>query len=184
LDGNDPRLIDVGIMSKYPIRTIDTHIHEWNNQINWFTFSRDCLECDISLPDDKKIRLFVNHFKSMFDPDDPCNGRKNTRTKRLIQAKRVKDIILSEFPNGDGSYAILGDLNDYLESDGQGDTSIGELASWDKVETSCLERSLRKDGLISTTETLIVIILRHTNSLITYYYLRHWLRPTLLLNLK
>jgi exonuclease III len=84
LDGNDPRLIDVGIMSKYPIINIDTHIHEWNNEINWFTFSRDCLECDIALPDGKKIRLFINHFKSMFDMNDPCNGRKNSRNKRLI----------------------------------------------------------------------------------------------------
>jgi predicted extracellular nuclease len=98
------------------------------------------LECDIALPGDKKIRLLVNHFKSMFDLNDPCNGRKNTRDKRVIQAKRVKDIVLNEFPNGDGSYAILGDLNDYLESDGQGDTSIGELANWDKVENVLLRK--------------------------------------------
>jgi endonuclease/exonuclease/phosphatase family metal-dependent hydrolase len=140
LDGNDPRLIDVGVMSKYPIISIDTHIHEWNNEINWFTFSRDCLECDIALPDGKKIRLFINHFKSMFDINDPCNGRKNSRNKRLIQSKRVKDIVLNKFPNGDGSYAILGDLNDYLETDGQGATSIGDLANWDVVENIVLRK--------------------------------------------
>src|SRR5918996_3231040 len=87
-----------------------------------------------------KIRLFINHFKSMFDINDPCNGRKNSRNKRLIQSKSVKDIVLNKFPNGDGSYAILGDLNDYLETDGQGATSIGDLANWDVVENIVLRK--------------------------------------------
>ena len=52
----------------------------------------------------------------------------------LIQAKRVKEIVLDEFSNGEGAYAIIGDLNDYLESDSQGVTSIGELVNWNKVE--------------------------------------------------
>lgn len=34
LDGNDPRLIDVGVLSKYPIERIDTHIDEWDNQLH------------------------------------------------------------------------------------------------------------------------------------------------------
>ncbi|HSF01185.1 MAG TPA: hypothetical protein VLA48_09865 [Nitrososphaeraceae archaeon] len=48
-DGNDPRLIDVTILSKYPIEKMDTYIHEFNNEIRALTFSRDCLECDIKL---------------------------------------------------------------------------------------------------------------------------------------
>ena len=117
LDGNDPRFIDVAIMSKYPLENIDTHVDEYNNEIRWYTFSRDCLECDVLLPDNKRIRLFVNHFKSMFDKDNPCNGRSKSHRKRQIQSQRVKDLVKDEFPNGDGNYVILGDLNDYIETD-------------------------------------------------------------------
>ncbi len=134
LDGNDPRFIDVAIMSKYPLENIDTHVDEWNKEIKWYTFSRDCLECDVILPENKRIRLFVNHFKSMFEKNDPCNGRKKSHRKRQIQAERVKDLVLDEFPNGEGEYVILGDLNDYLETDSQGETAIDEIANWNMVE--------------------------------------------------
>jgi endonuclease/exonuclease/phosphatase family metal-dependent hydrolase len=134
LDGNDPRLIDVGLLSKYPIQRIDTHIDEWDNQLHSHMFSRDCLECDIVLPEDKTLRLFVNHFKSMLDKDDPCNGRKNTREKRLHQSQRVKDIVSQQFPDGTGNFAIIGDFNDYLETDQQAETGIGDLVNWNFVE--------------------------------------------------
>lgn len=134
IDGNDYRLIDVAVMSKYPILKIDTHISEWSNELNGPLFSRDCLECDILCPDNKRIRLFVNHLKSMSDPDDECNGRRNTRRKRMIQARRIKEIIHEEFPNGDGNFAIIGDLNDYKATDSQGETSLGEFYTWNKVE--------------------------------------------------
>ena len=134
LDGNDPRFIDVAIMSKYPLENIDTHVDEWNKEIKWYTFSRDCLECDVVLPDNKRIRLFVNHFKSMFDKDDPCNGRNKSHRKRQIQSERVMDLVEDEFPSGDGNYVILGDLNDYMETDSQGKTGIDEIVNWNKVE--------------------------------------------------
>ncbi len=134
LDGNDPRFIDVAIMSKYPLENIDTHVDEWNKEIKWYTFSRDCLECDVIIPENKRIRLFVNHFKSMFEKNDPCNGRKKSHRKRQIQAERVKDLVLDEFPNGEGEYVILGDLNDYLETDSQGETAIDEITDWSMVE--------------------------------------------------
>ena len=75
------RFIDVAIMSKYPLENIDTHVDEWNKEIKWYTFSRDCLECDVILPENKRIRLFVNHFKSMFEKNDPCNGKKVPQKK-------------------------------------------------------------------------------------------------------
>lgn len=141
LDGNDPRFIDVAIMSKYPLENIDTHVDEWNKEIKWYTFSRDCLECDVILPENKRIRLFVNHFKSMFEKNDPCNGRKKSHRKRQIQAERVKDLVLDEFPNGEGEYVILGDLNDYLETDSQGETAIDEITDWGMVENIIKRRT-------------------------------------------
>ena len=139
IDGNDPRFIDVGVLSRYAIENIDTHIHEKDGQSRYPLFSRDCLECDIVLPDEKRLRLFVNHFKSMYNPKNPCSGRKDTRNKRLNQAVRVKKIVEEQFPDSSpGSerrpFAILGDFNDYLEPDTQGETSIGDLVNWERVE--------------------------------------------------
>jgi predicted extracellular nuclease len=149
LDGNDPRLIDIGILSRFPIEKIDTHIHEWDKELRGPIFSRDCLECDIVLPEKKRFRLFINHFKSMYNPQDKCNGRRATRERRLHQARRVKEIVSEEFPKGEGEdkqhpFAILGDLNDYLQTDSQGGTSIGELVKWNRVE-NIVARLLKKD---------------------------------------
>ena len=138
IDGNDPRFIDVGVLSRYPIENIDTHIHEKAEGSRSPLFSRDCLECDIVLPENKRLRLFVNHLKSMYNPKNPCSGRKDTRKKRLLQAQRVKQIVSEQIPDSSGNseqaFAILGDFNDYLETDSQGQTSIGDLVNWERVE--------------------------------------------------
>jgi exonuclease III len=55
IDGNDLRFIDVGILSRHPIENIDTHIHEKDGQSRYSLFSRDCLECDVVLPDEKRL---------------------------------------------------------------------------------------------------------------------------------
>jgi predicted extracellular nuclease len=84
----------------------------------------------------KILTLFVNHFKSMLDKNDPAHGRKNTRTKRVKQAAEVKKIVKARFGANPGSapWAVLGDLNDFLEPS-QGTTSgITDLVTWSEVE--------------------------------------------------
>jgi hypothetical protein len=39
----------------------------------------------------------------MFDRSDPYNERMNSRKKRMIQEKLVKEIVLDEFRNGEGA---------------------------------------------------------------------------------
>ena len=64
-DSNDPRLIDVAILSRYPIVTIKTHMYErfkkddgkWDN-----LFSRDCLEVEIALEDSEGNSLKSNYL--------------------------------------------------------------------------------------------------------------------------
>lgn len=133
ISGNDPRLINVAVLSKYPIGSIETHVDEWDEEFQRPLFKRDCLECDIVISSGNKIRIFVNHFKSMYHKDDPCNGRSRSMKERSRQAQRVKEIILERFPGGDGMYAILGDFNDYLEADTQGISAIRDLVRWHKV---------------------------------------------------
>jgi len=108
IDGNDPRFIDVGVLSKYPIAAIRTHRHERNNANTARLFSRDCLEVDIDV-DGKTLTLFINHFKSMVE------GRGATRARRLEQATRVAALVdaAQQADGYTGNLIVLGDLNDY-----------------------------------------------------------------------
>jgi endonuclease/exonuclease/phosphatase family metal-dependent hydrolase len=134
IDGNDPRRIDVGLLSKYPIENISTHINDYDASADSYDFSRDCLECDIVVSKSKKLRLFINHLKSMLDRKDPCKGRLLTRNKRLCQAKKIKSIVSSKMNLDKDDFVILGDLNDYLEDDAQGKSAIRGLVLWSEVE--------------------------------------------------
>jgi endonuclease/exonuclease/phosphatase family metal-dependent hydrolase len=134
IDGNDPRRIDVGLLSKYPIENIATHINDYSASSKSYEFSRDCLECDVIVSNSKKIRLFINHLKSMLDKTNPCKGRQLTRARRLSQAKMVVKIVSSKMNLDKDDFVILGDFNDYLENDQQGQSAILDLVGWNKVE--------------------------------------------------
>jgi predicted extracellular nuclease len=135
IDGNDPRRIDVAMLSRYPLTNIQTYNHLWSSEIGWFVFARDCLVADVLAPSGFTLTLFVNHFKSMLDKKDKKNGRRKTRFKRIVQSQTVKQIVQSRFgPNaGDYPFIVLGDLNDYLETDDQGESGIAELVTWGQV---------------------------------------------------
>lgn len=128
VDGNDPRLIDVAVLSKLPITRIRSH-QQLRNKAGVEVFSRDCLEVDVDV-DGTPVTLFVNHFKSMIET------REETRPKRELQAEEVKEIIEKRFgPNpGSEKFVVLGDLNDYPEEDAQGKTGLKKLVEWDQVE--------------------------------------------------
>jgi endonuclease/exonuclease/phosphatase family metal-dependent hydrolase len=133
VDGNDPRLIDVAVVSKHPIVHVRSNQHL--REDNAYLFSRDCLEVELAI-DGKPLYLFVNHLKSMFDKRDPTNGRRNTYAKRRLQARTVKEIAEARFgaQAGKQPLIVLGDLNDYLEDDDSGTSAIRELVEWDQLE--------------------------------------------------
>jgi len=133
VDGNDPRQIDVAVLSRFPLVATRSHQHVRDGSA--FLFSRDCLEVDARV-NGKTLTLFVNHFKSMLDKKNPAQGRKTTRAKRVKQAAEVKKLIEARFGANPGSapWAVLGDLNDFLEPS-QGTTSgITDLVTWSEVE--------------------------------------------------
>jgi predicted extracellular nuclease len=135
IDGNDPRRIDVAILSRYPLTNIQTHSHLWSPELHAYLFSRDCLVADVQGAGNLTLTLFVNHLKSMIDMDDADSGRRNTRERRALQARTVKQIVTARFGTNAGvhPFIILGDFNDYMESDDQGEPGIGELVQWDQV---------------------------------------------------
>lgn len=85
IEGNDDRGIDVGLMSRFPVGTMRSHVDDLRN--NSRIFSRDCPEYEILLPSGATLLLLVNHFKSKgFGTQAESNER------RLRQAERVRAI--------------------------------------------------------------------------------------------
>lgn len=109
IDANDPRGIDVGLYSKYPLGGIWTHM--FDKVGNKTVFSRDCLEVEVFLPNGHPIYVLCNHFKSRgYDYDGSADQ------KRRRQAKQVNQI-LGKYDLTSDWVIVAGDLNDNPDSD-------------------------------------------------------------------
>jgi endonuclease/exonuclease/phosphatase family metal-dependent hydrolase len=76
------------------------------------TFSRDCLEALISLPDGTPLQLLVNHFKSKaYSPRADPQGNE----RRRGQVQRVAELV-AEHDLTREYIIISGDFNDTVES--------------------------------------------------------------------
>lgn len=145
IDGNDPRLIDVAVLSKFPIIHARSYAHERLG--NSALFSRDCLEIDV-LVGKKTLTLFVQHYKSMM------GGRANTRARRVVQVERTVEIIKERFGKqspGSHPWAVLGDFNDYMQTDERARPRSGRWSSGRKSRTWSSASPRRSDGPTTTT---------------------------------
>jgi len=124
IDGCDSRHIDVGLLSKFPIRDVRSHIDERNDQGNRI-FSRDCLEAEIELPNGSILTLLLNHLKSKLvirkegETDAQYHARVlESHEKRLSQATAVAKYVDSRFccQHDQALYAVVGDFNDTPQS--------------------------------------------------------------------
>ncbi|MFT6142900.1 MAG: putative extracellular nuclease [Myxococcota bacterium] len=137
IDGNDPRRIDVGVLSRLPIVHARSWQHLWNPADDAPRFDRDCLEVDVYEPGMGTVTLYINHFKSMRAPNRSTGpGRKLTRDKRVGQSRAVKAVVRERFGDAvnEAAFVVLGDLNDHLEPSAEGRSGIRELVEWDAVE--------------------------------------------------
>jgi endonuclease/exonuclease/phosphatase family metal-dependent hydrolase len=108
IDGNDERGIDVGIMTKtgYTISSIVSHI--FDEDLNGKKiFSRDCPEYLVTTPNNEKIWVLPNHFKSKFGGDTAPS-----RNKRKAQSERTAAIYNDLVSQGYDKIIVMGDLND------------------------------------------------------------------------
>lgn len=105
IDGNDERGIDVGILSRYPIQRMRSHIADLPRKgATGRTFSRDCPEYYVELPSGRELLILPNHFAS--------KGSDRTGERRKLQAARVRAIyegLKKRYPLA----VIAGDLNDH-----------------------------------------------------------------------
>jgi len=106
IQGNDGRGINVAVMSRVPIRWMQSHVHELTEK-NTPLFSRDCLEVNFALSPDASLHLLINHFKSMgySSGNDPQGNR-----RRLAQARRVAEL-LGGHDLGREYVVVAGDFN-------------------------------------------------------------------------
>lgn len=124
VEGNDPRSIEVGVLSRYEILELRTHQFDLPPAGGRPIFSRDCLEIvlDISepasqtgtarttrTPSTKELTIFANHFKSQIGGGAEA---------REMQAKQVKSILQARFGStlAEGDFVVAGDLNDDPDS--------------------------------------------------------------------
>ncbi|MFJ3333183.1 endonuclease/exonuclease/phosphatase family protein [Streptomyces sp. NPDC086766] len=106
IDGNDSRGIDVGILSRHPIRSVRSHIFDTSPEHpGGPVFSRDCPEFEIEL-DGTPLWVLGNHFKSKAG-DDP-----ELRLAQAEQVVRIYRAAAERSPN----VLVAGDLNDFLDS--------------------------------------------------------------------
>lgn len=150
-EGNDPRGIDVGLMSRLEIAHQISHADASfaslgikppaGSHLNERVFRRDCLEVDI-LKDGELLTLYVCHFKSMH------GGREKSRKVRDAEARGVRAIIEARFSDpAAANWVILGDLNDYLEIDGAADNGHGLSALVDDEFSTDLAGLVSNDPL-------------------------------------
>lgn len=116
IEGNDPRLIDVGVLSKYPLGASTTwqtatHPEDPGERV----FSRDMLQVEIlnKAGTERLLTVFVNHLKSKFVPftQDQAAGTRAADARRRLQAETIARIVADVTRPG-SAYAIVGDMND------------------------------------------------------------------------
>jgi len=120
IDGNDPRGIDVAIMSRHPVFDLSTHVFDIPGAAP--IFSRDCAEFFVQVPGLPKPCIFMaNHFTSK-------GSDKTGLTRRLPQATQVRSIVEGRLQQGFTHIVVAGDLNDTPDSKG-----LAPLMTWAKL---------------------------------------------------
>ncbi|WP_438353879.1 endonuclease/exonuclease/phosphatase family protein [Microbacterium sp. CJ88] len=116
IDGNDPRGIDVGILSTgvYPLQRMRSHLDD--GPFGDRVFSRDCPEYWFAFPsgtalEGEMLVVLVNHLKSKFGGNDP-----SSIARRRRQAERVAEIYRGMRAGGVDHVVVLGDFNDTPDS--------------------------------------------------------------------
>ncbi len=133
IEGNDGRGIDVAVLSRLPVTRIASHADlsydaldippPRNMPGDTPVFSRDCLEVDV-VKAGRTLTLFVCHLKSMH------GGREETRPVREAETQAIRCLIEQRFADpATENWAVLGDMNDYDELDGEqlNDHALGPL---------------------------------------------------------
>lgn len=120
IEGNDPRFIDVGVLSKLPIGAVTSfQTAEHAAKPNKRVFGRDLLEIEILNEQRTKVlfTLYNTHLKSHFGDDDGGGQGKVKNDERRRQQADVMQQIIGKRMKKTSRYAVVGDMNDPPNSD-------------------------------------------------------------------
>jgi endonuclease/exonuclease/phosphatase family metal-dependent hydrolase len=144
IEGNDPRMIDIGLLSKLPLGAATSWQHIPDPLTGNPVFSRDLLQVEV-LNASRTRRLFTifnNHLKSHFVPytaADAAAEAANANELRRRQCQAAATIIAAQ-TRARSRYIVLGDMNDPPDSE-----FMAPLATSSELELSF--------GLANPTET-------------------------------
>lgn len=120
IEGNDPRLIDLGVLSRLPIGGVTSWKHAVHpSEPTQTVFGRDLLEVEILDPSRSRtlFKIFNNHLKSHYvgpSTETAVEMQLNDQ-RRTLQAEMVAHIVKARTrPNS--SFVVLGDMNDPPDS--------------------------------------------------------------------
>ena len=120
IEGNDQRLIDVGVLSKLPLGAIVSHQTATHpDEANRRVFSRDLLQIEVlGNNGDKLFTIYNTHLKSHFVPfgQDPIQGAIDANNRRRRQAETISRII-SKMERPNSRFVLCGDMNDPPDSE-------------------------------------------------------------------
>jgi len=111
VQGNDPRGINLGVLSRWPLDQVVSHRADTfgkGRPGGPFRYARDCLEIHLTYSGRRTVLLAV-HFKSKVPPDDP-----EKRLAEAVHTRTIADDISDLDPAA--AILILGDFNDGPES--------------------------------------------------------------------
>lgn len=121
VEGNDERLIDVGILSRLPIGAVASWRHAVHQPSDPLpVFSRDLLQVEILSADRSRrlLTVFNTHLKSQFCDfrEDPVVCQEHNNTLRKRQAETAARIMAAQ-TRPDSRFLLCGDMNDTPDSE-------------------------------------------------------------------
>ena len=121
IEGNDPRLIDLGILSRLPLGAVTSWKHAVHaKEPGQAIFGRDLLEVEIQDPNRKKtlFKLFNNHLKSHYiGPTNETSAEKEKNDLRRTRQSEMVAVIVKARTRPDSCYVLVGDMNDPPDSE-------------------------------------------------------------------
>ncbi len=105
IDGNDPRGINLGLLSRYPITDLRSHIDDMVGKSR--VFSRDCPEYRVELPSGQPLFMVLNHLKSQ-----GYGAPAENDAHRLRQSRQVANLLAARGYDLANQYVVVtGDFN-------------------------------------------------------------------------
>ena len=105
IDGNDPRGINLGLLSRYPITDLRSHTDDMIGKSR--VFSRDCPEYKVELPSGQPLFMVLNHLKSQGYGAPAAND-----VHRLRQSQQVANLLAARgYDLANQFVVVAGDFN-------------------------------------------------------------------------